>query len=130
MARRTAMARLVADAKNRSWRTALQGLAIDVGVAVVLVLSTTFASANDWGAIEWALLSFSVAKSVLQAIAAYVMRRYLDKSRVPTPLPPDDPGRPADDTGQMNLHTAATIGIFILTALLVAWAFGWLPRPR
>lgn len=82
------MTPLVADAQNRAWRTLLQGLAIDVAVGVALAVTAFLATANDWGDMEWALLGFSVAKSAAQAIAAYVMRRWLDPSRFPTPLPP------------------------------------------
>lgn len=90
-----AVARLrKADAKNRSWRTFLTGLGIDVLVGVVLVLVTTFASANAWGSIEWAILGFSLAKSFVMAAGAYVLRQFLDPSWVPTPLPPADPGEP------------------------------------
>lgn len=85
-----------ADAKNRSWRTFLVGMSIDVAVGVTLVLVSTFASADGWGSIQWIVLSFSVAKSFVQSAGAYVLRRFLDPSRIPTPLPPADPGPPAD----------------------------------
>ena len=75
------------DARNRALRSFLQGLAIDVAVAVCLVLTTVLIDANGWDEIEWSLLGFSLAKTVAQTIAAFVMRRFLDKSRVPTPLP-------------------------------------------
>lgn len=85
------------DATNRGWRSFLQGLGIDVVVAVALVLSTFWVGVNGWGDIQWAILSFSVVKSIVQAIAAYVMRLWLDPSRIPTPLPPDPVAEPADD---------------------------------
>ena len=87
---------LKGDASNRGFRTFVQGLGIDVAVGVALVISTFFIGANDWGDVEWIVLSFSVFKSVVQACAAYVMRRWLDPSRVPTPLPPDPVPEPAD----------------------------------
>lgn len=79
------------DATNRSLRTFVQGLAIDVSVGVALVLATFFADKNSWGEVEWTILTFSVAKSVVQALAAYIMRAFLDGSSVPTPLPPGLP---------------------------------------
>lgn len=84
------------DAENRSIRTFLQGLAIDVAVGVALVILTTVGEWNSWGDAQWVILSFSVFKSVAQAVAAYVMRMWVDKSRIPTPLPPDPQAAPAD----------------------------------
>lgn len=91
--------RLTTDARNRSLRTFLTGLGIDVLVGVVLVLVTTFGTANAWGDLEWTILSFSLGKSVVQAGGAFILRRFLDASRVPTPLPPADPGEPDAEVG-------------------------------
>jgi hypothetical protein len=91
-----ALAALTEDAKNRSWRTALQGLAIDVLVGVVLVIGAAFAGANGWSDFQWAILGFSVAKSAVQAAVAFVMRRFLDLSSIPTPLPPSPQPEPAE----------------------------------
>lgn len=88
---------LVADSNNRSIRTLLQGLAIDVVVALALTVGTYVATRNSWDEMEWIVLSFSVFKSLVQAVAAYVMRRWLDKSSLPTPLPPDPVPEPAGD---------------------------------
>lgn len=76
------------DAVNRAWRSVMQGLAIDVMVGIVLAVGVAFASAGDWGDMQWIILSFSVAKSAVQAVVAYVMRRFIDQSAIPTPLPP------------------------------------------
>lgn len=81
---------LTADAQNRALRSFVQGLGIDVLVAIGLVLATTFDGANGWGDLEWSILAFSLLKSVVQACASYVMRKYLDRSSIPTPLPPGD----------------------------------------
>ena len=85
------------DAANRTVRTFFQGLGIDVAVGLALVLGTFFLDKNSWGEVEWTILTFSLAKSGVQAVAAYVMRRWLDPSRFPTPLPPDPVGEPNDD---------------------------------
>ena len=94
VAKARATARLANDARNRSKRTFLTGLAIDVSVGIALVLGTYFASADSWGSIQWIVLSFSIAKSAVQATCAFVLRRFLDPSGFPTPLPPSDPGEP------------------------------------
>jgi len=87
-------ATLTADARNRAWRTFVQGLAIDVGVALAVAV---YAIATDPAPIVWAVVGASLARTVVQSGAAYVMRRFLDPSRVPTPLPPANPGPPAEN---------------------------------
>lgn len=62
-----------ADAANRSFRTFVQGLLLDLAVAVVLVLATAF-SAIEWTQTYWIALGLTVAKTVLQTVVAYVMR--------------------------------------------------------
>lgn len=79
-----------ADARNRAARSFVQGLAVDVGVAVSLVLVTMLNPAAEWGDVQWAVLGFTLAKTVVVAAASYVMRMFLDPSKVPTPTPPSD----------------------------------------
>lgn len=62
------------DARQRAFRTLLQGLAFDVGAATVLVIYTAFSKANGWGDFEWALLSFTLAKSAAVSGLSYLMR--------------------------------------------------------
>jgi len=61
------------DARNRAWRSLLQGLGIDVAVAVVLVMSTAVTNL-EWSRGFWVTLSLSLAKTVIQSIVAYFMR--------------------------------------------------------
>lgn len=89
---------LQADAANRTVRTFLQALAVDVVVAVSLLVATELSDANSWGDLEWTVLSFLLAKTVLVSAASYLMRAFLDPSRVPTPLPPTPQPAPADPT--------------------------------
>lgn len=83
--------KLTTDAKNRAGRTLYVGLVIDVSVAVIMTVALAFSAASAWSDLQWALLGFSVAKSVVQAGAAFVMRRFADgASWLPTPLPPTE----------------------------------------
>lgn len=91
-----AHSRLTADAKNRGLRVALTGLAIDVAVAIALVMSAFVLDLSSWSGVEWTVLSFTLAKSVVQAVAAFILRRFIDPSRIPTPLPPDPVPEPAE----------------------------------
>lgn len=89
---------LVIDAKNRALRTFLQSLAVDVGIAVCLVLYNVFSDATGWDSLDWKIIGFSLAKTVVVSITSFVMRRFLDSSSVPTPLPPAPQPAPADPT--------------------------------
>lgn len=67
--------RVAQDAQDRAWRTLLQGLSFDVAAAVVLVLFTAFSSAESWGDLQWTLIGFTVAKSIVVSGLSYLMRR-------------------------------------------------------
>lgn len=91
------------DAKNRALRTFLVGIATDVAVAVALVLVNTFAKANGWGDFDWSILGFSLAKTGVTTAGSYVLRRFLDTSSLPTPLPPSPVPEPNDDQPQADV---------------------------
>jgi hypothetical protein len=93
---------LQGDARNRAFRTILQGLAVDVAVAVATVLITVFATASSWGELQWAVIGFSLLKTVAMAIAAYIMRRFIDKPG-DAALPPSRPGQPNEPINPPNL---------------------------
>jgi hypothetical protein len=84
------------DAKNRASRTALQGLAIDILVAVALFITWLLIDAHSWDDLPaWQIIVFSLVKTILMAAASFAMRRWLDKPDGFL-LPKDPPGRPAD----------------------------------
>ena len=85
---------LQADARNRASRSLYQGLLVDVLVAVAVALLAWLPDADITTTEAWGILGVAVAKTVLQAVASYVMRLKLDASPLPTPLPPADPGEP------------------------------------
>ena len=64
---------VVADAKDRSWRTLLQGLGIDVATGIVVTLAVALTDI-EWTREYWLLLGSGVAKSALQAAVSFFMR--------------------------------------------------------
>jgi hypothetical protein len=86
---------LTTDAKNRALRTFLQGLAVDVAISIAVVIITVFATADDWGDLQWTIIGFSLFKTVLTTIASFVMRRFVDRPGS-VALPPDPPGPPSE----------------------------------
>lgn len=69
-----------ADARERSARTFVQGLAIDLAIAVAAVLLVWLPDADLSARAAWIVLGTAVAKSVLTAAASYVMRLKLAPS--------------------------------------------------
>lgn len=63
-----------ADARQRSKRTFIQGILIDVGVAVAAALLVWLPDADLSSTDAWIIFGTSLAKTVLQTLAAYVMR--------------------------------------------------------
>ncbi len=86
---------LTTDARNRALRTFLQGLASDVLAAVILLVLPVFTNAQGWQDVDWKILGFLLAKTVVVTALSYVMRTWLDK-RPDALLPPVNPGAPAD----------------------------------
>ena len=88
-------ASLAQDATNRAVRSFVQGLAIDLAVAVAaLVLANADSITDRQGLV---LFSIALAKTCAQTVASFVMRRFADASPVPTPLPPAPVPAPNDD---------------------------------
>ena len=85
------VASLTQDARNRALRTFVQGLVVDVVVAVAVILLPQLASAHSFADLNWGLLAFLLAKTVVVSGLSYVMRRFGDTSRLPTLVPPSDP---------------------------------------
>jgi len=64
-------------AVKRGWQTFLSGLAIDVGVALALLIIAQLDRINDVDAL--ALFGVSLGKTVVIAAAQYVVRRFMIK---------------------------------------------------
>ena len=67
-------------AAKRGWQTLAQSLAVDVAVGVALALLSLIGPWEGWGDVQWSILGFAVAKSVVQAVVAWVIRRWRDQS--------------------------------------------------
>lgn len=63
-----------ADAVDRSKRTLIQGLALDVGVAIAVALLAWLPEADLSSRAAWIILGTALAKTVLTSVASYVMR--------------------------------------------------------
>ncbi len=83
---------LVADASNRALRTFLVGLAVDLAVAVAATILAGLDAVSD----QASLIAFgiSLGKTVITTGCSYVLRRFIDRSSIPTPLPPAVAGPP------------------------------------
>ena len=80
-------------AQKRGWQTLAQGLLIDVLVAVALVVAAIVPGIETWQQIGdmWPVWLLLVTKSVVQAVVAWVLRRYRDGSGVEPIAPPTEP---------------------------------------
>lgn len=83
---------LKADARNRSWRTALQGLVASVAVAVLTVAEKAVADGVD--KIDASTLQVSLETAAATAVLSWLHRRFLDTSPVPSIEPPSDKVEP------------------------------------
>jgi hypothetical protein len=77
----------VETASYKSWasklwgvRTVLQGLALDVAVGVTLYLVTVIGNL-EWTRTYWIVLGLGVAKSAVQAVVAYMVRKLIPPQR-------------------------------------------------
>jgi hypothetical protein len=64
------------DAKDRAFRTFIQGLGIDEAIAVTLVLAVAFTTI-EWTPTYWLTLAASLGRTILQSAVAYVMRVFV-----------------------------------------------------
>ena len=64
------------DAKNRAWRTLVQGLGVDVVGAVLALLSTQLVDVR-WTRAFWLALGAMVVKTIVQTVVAYISRHLI-----------------------------------------------------
>ncbi len=77
----------VVDARNRSWRTFVQGLAIDVGFALLSVLALALGDFDFLDGAAWATLGVLVLKTIIQTAISYLARLKI-APRYPAAAPP------------------------------------------
>jgi hypothetical protein len=63
----------IASARNRSWRTFLQGLGLDLVFALVAVVGT-LGDVNFFSKAGWVTLGILIIKTVIQTVVSYVAR--------------------------------------------------------
>ncbi len=66
------------DATDRAWRTLVQGLAVDVAIAIAAALLVWLPDADISSTEAWIVLGTTLAKTVLTAVASFVMRLKVD----------------------------------------------------
>lgn len=64
------------DAGERSFRSLMQGLAVDLSITIILALSTAMGTL-EWTPTYWKVLGATLAKTLLQAAISYLMRFYV-----------------------------------------------------
>lgn len=64
------------DARSRASRTFFQGLIIDVGTGLLVTLASAL-NVIEWSWPYWAALGLLLAKTLIQSLAASIMRRVI-----------------------------------------------------
>lgn len=65
------------DARNRAFRTWIQGLALDVAAGAAVALAAAIAGGIEWTRVYWVTLGLVVAKSCVQAVVSYFARKFV-----------------------------------------------------
>lgn len=85
------------DAKNRAWRSFVQGFAMDLVAALFIWVGPMVSDIESWSDWDTSLIGLLFLKTLILTGFSYVMRRYIDGSSIPTPLPPEPAAEPAAD---------------------------------
>lgn len=74
-------------AAKRGTQTLAQGLAVDVIVAIAIVIATIIPGVETWADVArlWPAWLLLITKSITQAVVAWVIRRWGDPAGMPTP---------------------------------------------
>jgi hypothetical protein len=108
---------VVADAKSRSWRTFLQGLAVDL-LAGLTILLTTLTGLDPFARDTWLIMGALAVKTIVQTVFSYLMRlritptiRTDDGAKmavmpIPRPMLPSDKATRRSDYDAETVQTA------------------------
>jgi hypothetical protein len=88
---------VIADAKNRSWRTFWQGLAIDVTAALIAVLST-LTGLDPFTKDTWIVIAALAIKTLIQTVISYLARLRITPT-IKTKEPAPAIGAPQPESG-------------------------------
>lgn len=80
------------DAVNRATRVLLVGLTVDVGTAVAVAAGTALTTVDITSKQAWVGVGLLIAKTATSTVGSFLLRRFGDASKLPTPLPPADAG--------------------------------------
>ena len=105
------------DARSRARRTFLQGLAVDVAAALIVLMLPLVTGAETWGDLDWAVVGFLAAKTVVVTALSYVMRAYIDPYR-------------ALKRGERGAGEAMSLAVIAFCVAAVLWFFGVIPPGR
>ena len=69
-------------ARKRGMQTLLQSLGVDILVGVLIVAAPLVAQSESWEQLarDWRVWTFLLCKSAIQAVVAWGIRRYVDRS--------------------------------------------------
>lgn len=73
------------DARNRAWRTFWPALGFDLLAALLLFVFPIVNSREfDFSTVEWTVLGVALAKTLVQTLVAFLMRRFKISPRTTT----------------------------------------------
>jgi len=78
----------VKDARNRTWRTFLQGLVAAVLMGTWPVVQATMNAGLQ--SVDWSVMKWSLVNAAVTAGVTFLWRTFLDPSKVPSANPPGE----------------------------------------
>lgn len=88
---------LTEDAKNRALRTFVQGFLTDLVAALAVWVVPLVSNLEGWEDFQWSFIGLMFVKTLVLTAFSFVMRRFVDGSGLPTPLPPAPVAEPAEE---------------------------------
>lgn len=73
-----------ADARQRGWRTFVQGAGFDVATGITVALVAAVSGGIEWTQAYWVALGLAVARSAIVAAISYLARKFVPPLTPPT----------------------------------------------